>query len=367
MRSSSRIPGIDALRFLAFFKVYLLHVPVNTSNWWLLNLKTGGGIGVMFFFVLSGFLISRLLILEKQELGQIRTWRFIKRRSLRIWPLYFFVLIVVLALPKNWQELLGWRITGGYEPDWRFSFSFLENYNMLKQDAFPVLSPLPVFWSLCIEEQFYLLWLLLFSWVPLKHLQKMLLAFIPLAWLFRWLEPHIWHNTLMHTNEVTTNLDLFALGGLLALYYQSQSVKKIKIEAFLRRFSYPLLLLVIGVIYFHRYLLPDLAFSTIHLIRSTAFGLLFVLLIMLFITPDPRIKFKPNSLISKLGDYTYGLYMLHLLAIHSQMALFNYLGYNLNSFNTGLAFMAINMPLSFALAWLSRKWIEEPALMLKGG
>ncbi|RZJ87656.1 MAG: acyltransferase, partial [Hymenobacter sp.] len=121
--------SLEALRFFAFLKVYLLHLPLAIPSPVLSYLKRGGGIGVQFFFVLSGFLITYLLVADKLARGQVDARRFFIRRSLRIWPLFFALVLLAFLLPDAWAERWGFHMVGGgYVPDWRFSFTFLENY-----------------------------------------------------------------------------------------------------------------------------------------------------------------------------------------------------------------------------------------------
>ncbi len=95
-------PGLNALRFIAASAVIITHIELlkgffGLKSFWqnplLYNL---GGLGVYFFFVLSGFLITYLLLKEKTVLNDIKIKNFYIRRILRIWPLYFFILILGL-------------------------------------------------------------------------------------------------------------------------------------------------------------------------------------------------------------------------------------------------------------------------------
>lgn len=95
--------SLDALRFFAFLKVYMLHVPIQ-GNFPILNyIKGGGGLRVSFFFVLSGFLITYLLVFEKIQNGKIKIKKFFIRRSLRIWPLFYLIVIIVFLLSNNFK------------------------------------------------------------------------------------------------------------------------------------------------------------------------------------------------------------------------------------------------------------------------
>ena len=113
-REKVYFPNLDALRFFAFMFVYLRHgfgdvvKPIELGHFILNLLKNGlndsGDIGVSFFFVLSGFLITYLILKEIEVTGKIDVRAFYIRRCLRIWPLYFVVVGVGFALLR----LLPW-------------------------------------------------------------------------------------------------------------------------------------------------------------------------------------------------------------------------------------------------------------------
>ncbi|HET9503954.1 MAG TPA: acyltransferase family protein [Hymenobacter sp.] len=95
-------PNLDGLRFLAFFAVFLFHslytpdAGIAASSLYQVpyQLTRVGDLGVNFFFVLSGFLITYLLLSEKQLMGRVAIGAFYMRRILRIWPLYFVVVFI---------------------------------------------------------------------------------------------------------------------------------------------------------------------------------------------------------------------------------------------------------------------------------
>ena len=125
-----------------------------------------GRMGVTLFFVLSGFLISYLLLTEKQVAGTIAVKKFYWRRILRIWPLYYLLVIVtfivlprfgVFAIPKYTALLPVY-----------FKYTFPLFILLLPQVALSVFEPVPFaepLWSIGVEEQFYLLWPLLMKYV----------------------------------------------------------------------------------------------------------------------------------------------------------------------------------------------------------
>ncbi len=160
-----------------------------------------GGHGVDLFFVLSGWLLGYLLLHERRATETIDVWRFWKRRWLRTLPAYYAVLLLTLG-QRGFQQ--SWQVDDG------FYFIFLQNY------AFSELPFLGISWSLCIEEQFYLLigplLLLLSSRAMIVSVLGLLIAFSAIA---RW-----W---LADPTTCLTHLrlDACALGVLLAHLYLS--------------------------------------------------------------------------------------------------------------------------------------------------
>jgi peptidoglycan/LPS O-acetylase OafA/YrhL len=143
---AKRIPTLDGLRGLAILLVLAHHqlIPVRSS---------GGFLGVDLFFVLSGFLITTLLMEEFDATGDISLKRFYARRALRLAPALLLYLLFALAVvlrtsPAEFAaELKSVGLSLTYMMNWRMAFS-----------ANPPLGPTAIIWSLSIEEQFYLLW-----------------------------------------------------------------------------------------------------------------------------------------------------------------------------------------------------------------
>jgi peptidoglycan/LPS O-acetylase OafA/YrhL/lysophospholipase L1-like esterase len=146
------MPALDGLRAAAVAAVLLYHADVAWAR--------GGYLGVDAFFVLSGFLITSLLLVEWQTTGGIALPHFWRRRARRLLPALFLVLGAVAVFAANWapadvlERLRGDAFAAiGYVANWRFIAS---GQSYFAQFASP--SPLQHVWSLAIEEQFYLVW-----------------------------------------------------------------------------------------------------------------------------------------------------------------------------------------------------------------
>ena len=360
-----RFYSIDALRFFAFFKVFLLHLPIAGNFPIYAYLKSGGGIGVYFFFVLSGFLITYLLVFEKQSSNTINFKRFLVRRSLRIWPLFFLWVGIVFLLPYSFKENIGLHLnSGGYELNWA-SFFFMENYLMLIHDSFPRTTPLSVFWSLCIEEHFYIFWLISLFFIPIKHLFKFLLATIILAWVCRIVEPMVFNNQLISTNDVFTNLDLFAIGGILGYFtvvnYKgiSEFIKKIPLF-----YQWFVVVMSLVMVVFQNDILPYLPHSVFNIFRPTIIAIVFTILLVLFVSNDSKIKIK-NKIFNYLGTISYGLYVYHIVVIHVLIHFSSQLQIHLDSAINLWIFAITSLMLSIGISSLSYHFFELPFLKFR--
>jgi peptidoglycan/LPS O-acetylase OafA/YrhL len=167
------LPQLDGLRFFAFFAVFIHHSPLvppeGALGTLVIAVRVFGWAGVDLFLCLSGFLITRLLMLEWDHAARIRVGLFYARRSLRIWPLYFLVIgLVFLLLPALDIEQAALRLD---DPAMRIHFwafvTFLGNWSIafLNYPPSTLLSPL---WTISLEEQFYLAW----PWIVLLTVRR---------------------------------------------------------------------------------------------------------------------------------------------------------------------------------------------------
>lgn len=162
---SRYLPSIDSLRALAVLAVIIYHVDVNYLP--------GGFLGVDLFFVLSGYLISSLIIKEYRKTGSINLYNFYLRRARRLLPAVYFMITVGIILMVIFNEVLLKKshldaIFGYiYSSNWWYIFHKLDYF-----DSFGSQSPFKHLWSLAIEEQFYMIFPLLFLLINSKKKEK---------------------------------------------------------------------------------------------------------------------------------------------------------------------------------------------------
>ena len=209
-------PELDVLRCLAFFLVlnhHTLPISFTQTSFRLSNaLQESGAAGVCLFFTLSAFLITELLLREKEATGTIHIRAFYTRRILRIWPLYFLAIALSLILP---------HLDYHFQADNGLIAPYLllvGNWAIVVHHVWPHSPMLNPLWSISVEEQFYLLWPALVLFRGARGIVAAALAVLPLAWaldlalpaLHAAKDPQLWCNSF-------NQFQFFALGALLAL------------------------------------------------------------------------------------------------------------------------------------------------------
>jgi peptidoglycan/LPS O-acetylase OafA/YrhL len=200
------IKSLDGIRGVAILSVFLFHAGLFAPGW----------IGVQLFFVLSGFLITNILLKEKSRPLSPYLVRFYWRRSLRIFPLYFlFVLIafIVYALTAQPSRL---------SQDWPYLITYTVNFARLRNADID--ANFVHLWSLAVEEQFYLTWPLVVYFMRLSHLKRLVLAILvagPMIRLglyeaFQGSDPD-WVGRNIYCLPIS-QFDAFAAGGAISAY-----------------------------------------------------------------------------------------------------------------------------------------------------
>lgn len=369
--------NLDGLRFLAFLSVFVSHAfdflgykPSSVKGQTLIeHLFLHGDLGVSFFFVLSGFLITFLLQHEKKEFNTISIPGFYMRRVLRIWPVYFMtVFFGFFVIPYFFQNTATsfhpFNInTPAQRLPWYLCFA--ANFDIIANGpGFLIIS---VLWSVSVEEQFYLVWPLLNKLTKPKGMILAISAILIFSFYFRW---HIYLNSYevkYNTFSVMNDLAIGSLSALMCFYSQKfrqffEGLKKPSIA-----FVYILLLLLVPL----RLLVFTLPQNAVHFFVALEPVLFSVLFAFVIIEQNYSLNsiFKIGNLkpLNYLGKISYGLYSYHMICLFFTGLFFRFFLQDLIAASLPLFFVqfATAIALSIGISWLSYHYIEERFLSLK--
>ncbi len=381
--------NLDALRFFAFLTVFVSHSVLflgfsggNATYLWLKKyVLTSGDLGVSFFFVLSGFLITYLLLTEKEsspraDLGGINIKSFYIRRILRIWPVYFAVVIlgffVIPHIFSDFTHTLPFGISARMS-DLKYYASFLANFRMASVGATSLV--LAVLWSISVEEQFYLVWPWVVSFLPKKNLWRIFLFFsavVAASFIYKFL--HAYNYEVLKYSTFSAVSDL-SIGATLAYFAFSSNKFKNWITK-LPRFKIVFIYLeTLAFICFRGYIslfLAHLSNPNWYALYMSAEPLIFSILFALIIaeqnwSENSFYKAKNFKLPSHLGRRSYGLYSYHMIAflITAVIATSFGLSFPYSSPIIFITCIASAFILTASLAELSYKYMEKKVLRLK--
>lgn len=210
--TGAHFPQLDGLRAIAALAVLVQHsTPLPQFN--------VGGAGVRLFFVLSGFLITGILLRQRDSRASrssIAT-RFYGRRALRIFPLFYFALLVAVVF-----QLPGIEVSLPWHLAYASNFLVARSHDLGDVDAGYALGH---FWSLAVEEQFYLVWPAVILLTPARWLTPVMLGMIACGPLSRAVLVQLGHHGAALHVLPTTCLDSLGLGALLAAFFHTSREK----------------------------------------------------------------------------------------------------------------------------------------------
>jgi peptidoglycan/LPS O-acetylase OafA/YrhL len=342
MHFQSRIAGLDGLRGIAILLTLFCHSPQLAEHKWVRPTWAG----VNLFFVLSGFLITGILLDSK---GQPRYYKkFYARRALRILPIYYLLLFVALfCLPSIIPSLKSLIL---FSP--LYYIFFVQNLAAISLQ-FPVLGPT---WSLAVEEQFYLIWPLLISLMPSKR-HILWISVIGLA-LFPFVRAALYGWIVDPTNFRFLTLfrfDGLLVGSVLAIVIRSQSLN-------LRLFRWAMCssaILGIGIFVFSGPFRLDADLRYGFGFLNIGFGGIVGLTILSAFRGEWLSKALSFGPLRYLGQISYGLYLLHKLVFVMCARLPHFKEWN------SVAGIAMQFSASIAVAACSWHLFESPVLKLK--
>lgn len=386
--SRNYLRELDVIRFWAFFGVFLYHgihvlapsgpMAFHEQVLWHATfiVQRAGMFGVDMFFTLSAFLITTLLLAEREATGQVQLRKFYARRILRIWPLYFGVALLVFGVawlleekamaPYFWPFML-------MAPNWAW---IAHGTPVVQVHAFTALM---VFWSLGIEEQFYILWPILLRAVSPRRIRLLAWGMLALAAFTRWgcvaLDLHpLW----VYANTFA-RLDPIAAGILLAAEWNSlrdgDTASRLRYRILGSRLTLAagvLGFLAAGWLWINASvgsLLTRNQFNQIGLPLVAWSGYLILFNTLLNQRPEDS-RGRVFGALAYLGKISFGLYVYHGFVLGLVMipvqATYRITGpYASLPYVPMLISTGIGLPLTILVAHLSYKYFESPFLAMK--
>ena len=358
-------PELDSIRFFLFWGVWGYHAlprqeglyighhfpPILASL--ITSIVKAGMCSLDVFFILSAFLITELLLREKELKGAPDLKAFYIRRLLRIWPLYFFMLVLAGLLSVfDRSQVLGW--------DYLLCFLLFAGNWIMALRGFPRAEIIGPLWSVSFEEQFYLLWPLVVRKSSRRTICRIAITLLAVATVARLIvllkheggEP-IWYTSF-------ARLDSIACGILLAVLLHRRAMIRLGLPARLA------LLLLGGLAWLAvaRYcgLLDRFPTLTRGMIGYPLMSLGGVAIFLSVVgAAQDGAPFMKNSGLVYLGKISYGLYAYHFLGFRLSHYLLR--SYH-HSHGWALSWL-FALTITFVLAAASFKWLESPFLRLK--
>lgn len=359
-----RFPGLDSLRGYAALFVVIGHVPMNQASAGLPAPARGamfyrGEPAVSFFFTLSGFLITYLLLEEQRRHGSIDVRAFYLRRVLRIWPLYLATIAFGLAFYTFVLPRLGIAYPVEY-PLWLAVTLYLFFLPNLMNSLYTVGGLLNPSWSIGIEEQFYL------SWAPAvkrwhRRLPALAVSVLVASMLLFALSPRLTHGLGWQAKFLDQLKFHFMATGALAAWAVHRHRERFLSWPIFRR---PFLQWGLGLLLVQFYFLGAFPQSRLGI---ELYQLLLYPWLVAEVGANPARRMPlENPFAEWLGRISYGIYMLHMIAVYGASWLFQH-----TSWWTGrpvlylLAYYGLALGLTMALAAASFRFFEGPLLTLK--
>lgn len=373
MAAEERVNELDGMRGIATILVISYHIfkrgdyfTTNAILHFATSLTLYGWYALDTFFVLSGFLITGILLRTRDEKHYFKN--FYVRRSLRVFPLYYFVLALILFLMPN------------LDPDYVAEIpKSLPYYLFYQQNWFHFMTSvkgteyLSVTWSLAIEEQFYLLFPFLVFYTRKETLAKIAGAIIAVSILARILSVFLWTDVAQMTNfyfyNTFTRFEEISFGILIAIAftYPEWKAKLTKIAMPVFLITYPTLLIA-EVITSRNIGIPHPAYGNVPLtvIGYTLASVFASALIVVLTTHDKTAfirRFFRNKILVFFGDHSYSIYLFHMpvgLTLLDFMWRSGYRGWQFYFIYIGLT-----IGITILISTLTWNFLEKPMLNLK--
>jgi peptidoglycan/LPS O-acetylase OafA/YrhL len=342
--SRININELDGVRGLAITMVILFHCFRFPFGW----------SGVDLFFVLSGFLITGILLDSKNNINYFKN--FWAKRILRIFPLYYLILIIIL-LPK---KIFNINLIG--EPSLTYWF-YIHNWKFTFDGSFPTgKGTLNHFWSLAIEEQFYLIFPIIIKFARPKTLIRIIFLFILSSITLRCI---LWYNNNIGYYVLTfSRIDALSIGALLAYLIRNKRDLLLK---WTNHFFYLSLAIIIIILFNGNFHFSNKYFATFgYTVLALFYSTLIIYSISSFRYNFFQILFN-NKILRFLGKIAYGLYVYHyIFYILLKPLIENQIFRILNNAFYSKLFVSISIVfLTLVVSYISYNYFEKRFLVLK--
>jgi peptidoglycan/LPS O-acetylase OafA/YrhL len=361
--------GLNGIRFFAAAGVILHHFEqikwmfgvrtLDIFSAYSMQIDRLGPLCVSLFFVLSGFLITFLLLEETSRFGKIDVRKFYIRRILRIWPVYFLLTFVSFFLLPGIHlfDVPGYRETWspGFWPSLGLFLVFCPQ--LVPLFYFPGVNYAQALWSVGVEEWFYAVW----PW--LIRFTRGQITLILLAIIIGLAAARFYASGWVLALLTALRFDCMAVGGLFAvLLFRGDQYRVLQsCRSFLFRVDVQIIVYFLFFASFMRLRPFILANETQPLIVSLFFG---YAIVNIGANAKTIIRLE-NRLLHWLGDLSYGLYCYNWIAIVPTVVVVKYLSGGANGVGADVAIFAIGSFGTLALAVLSYEFVERPCLRLK--
>lgn len=356
VHSALYFPQLDSLRGMSFIAIFLFHTIHLPDGAFFLSgfiryLYTNLPLGIEVFFVLSSFLLTWLGLNEYKKRGNFSFKNYFTRRVLRIWPLYFFILLLAFLIIPLLAASFHYSMT--LPNPWYYVF-FIANFYTLDHVFF-----LRMLWTISVEEQFYIFW----GWCLKSFYKKLrvVIFLLIIASISFSVYAIIGHHS-SYFNTLTYLFD-FACGASSAVFLFTKN----KIVNWLKNLPPLVTILFYGYLIFHFILFyflnnyfKGITNDFIALICRYVFIIYIALFIMEQIVNTHRTTFfEKNRFLIFTGKLSYGLYCYHGLMITFVNLLL--LGFNINNWILVIIYFTVN----YLVATISYFYLETPFLKLK--
>jgi peptidoglycan/LPS O-acetylase OafA/YrhL len=381
MSASAKIhfSGLNALRFFAAYFVVLHHGETIRHKFGLPNFEgysffQNGALAVSFFFVLSGFLITYLLLTEIQKTGDVSLRKFYLRRVLRIFPLYYLLVFIGLIVIPVLLYVINYPNTQPYDTaTGGVLFFFFLSFVVNAAFGSHLLEPL---WSIGVEEYFYIIWAPLFKKFkrgPLSII-AILIGFKAVLILFFHFFPS--ENQMFNVIKdviLSLKFELMAIGGLGAVAVFNDRPKLEQSFIFTPIFQVLMFSLLFVRLFLHNYCVDNQGFIGIFykffvytpVLSFCTEGSLFLWL-LLNVSINPRAFFKlRNPILNKLGEMSYGIYMYQMLVIFGVVLVFKNRMLKMDASLSSVFFYVLVTVSVIGVSYLSKRFFEDYFLRLK--